>query len=52
MESEVTWRDVAVRYPIEIQSYIQKEGPLPDGPVTPEDWLSFVNFVRGENYGS
>jgi len=38
---EVTWKDVAAVYPEQVQLYVQKYGPLPDGPITEEDYIEF-----------
>ena len=38
---EVTWGEIAAAYPTAVQEYVQKFGPLPDGPITPEAWDRF-----------
>ena len=39
--NEPTWHDIAALYPSVVQEYVQRFGPLPDGPITPEAWDQF-----------
>lgn len=45
-KSSYTWKDVAAKQPLVIQTYVQEQGPLPDGPVTEESWNKFFNWIQ------
>jgi hypothetical protein len=50
--TQPTWREVALVFPSVVQEYVQVNGPLPEGPVTPEAWDAFRAWCSSSPAGS
>ena len=40
------WKDLAYFYPELMQRYVQENGPVPDGPISEEDWETFRKWAE------
>ena len=49
---QFTWHDAAARYPEFVQWIVATYGPLPDGPITEEDYARFYNDYLASHNGS
>jgi hypothetical protein len=41
---DVTWAQVAVKFPEFVQWVVATQGPLPEGPVEEEDYVRFARL--------